>query len=404
MDNVINHYKNDRLKSLVSSGSSHLKRSFSNKIFSQHLVEWSELCNRPSATKKYLLHEKEDPVYIVNNDSTRISKEFDFVHGTYEPGQREIYQVYECYIIGDRAVFFDYNGDIILAPSGSNKDRFLSRRKFLLGDQYRPTILRLMIQKSPNPARRFIKVFPLVSIYRQGYYFWLLEYLPKLRSFDRYVKKTQYRPDILIQPDPPAYMTESLNLAGYDTENIIEWDGVPTHVESAVMTQHRMRKFSGKGPEGFDYNPSINDIQWVRDRLTSMVNCSTKKYSDRIYISRQQASRGRYVENYDSLMRALSKKGFESFILENHSFEEQVKICSNAKIIIGPHGAGLTNMIFARNASILEIFNNDFIKPPYYLLSQESNHDYYYHIGEAASGGNIRVDIEEILNTVDGIL
>lgn len=47
---------------------------------------------------------------------------------------------------------------------------------------------------------------------------------------------------------------------------------------------------------------------------------------------------------------------FETVILENISFEEQIRYFNNAKIIICAHGAGMSNMLFCKkSATIIEI-------------------------------------------------
>ena len=44
------------------------------------------------------------------------------------------------------------------------------------------------------------------------------------------------------------------------------------------------------------------------------------------------------------------------FSMENQSFSNQIKICANAKILIGKNGAGLINCIWQKKASkVLEI-------------------------------------------------
>ena len=42
--------------------------------------------------------------------------------------------------------------------------------------------------------------------------------------------------------------------------------------------------------------------------------------------------------------------------LEDHSIEDQLLFFKNAKRIIGPHGAGFTNILFSNQLCILEFF------------------------------------------------
>jgi hypothetical protein len=43
--------------------------------------------------------------------------------------------------------------------------------------------------------------------------------------------------------------------------------------------------------------------------------------------------------------------------------------------IIGPHGAGLTGMIWGSDIRVVEVFNN-VVKGPYYVLAHVLGHDY----------------------------
>ena len=47
----------------------------------------------------------------------------------------------------------------------------------------------------------------------------------------------------------------------------------------------------------------------------------------------------------------LKNKNFKIIYMENQSFINQVKICANAEIIIGPYGAGLINCIWQKKGS-----------------------------------------------------
>ena len=54
----------------------------------------------------------------------------------------------------------------------------------------------------------------------------------------------------------------------------------------------------------------------------------------------------------------MKKKGFKSIRLSDYSFFQQALIFNNTKSIIGLHGAGLSNILFAKkNTKIIELTN-----------------------------------------------
>ncbi|WNN91858.1 glycosyltransferase family 61 protein [Gloeocapsopsis dulcis] len=55
-------------------------------------------------------------------------------------------------------------------------------------------------------------------------------------------------------------------------------------------------------------------------------------------------------------MATLAKFGFVSYVLEDMNLADEVKLFSQAKIVIAPHGAGLTNIIFSQNLTLIELF------------------------------------------------
>jgi capsular polysaccharide biosynthesis protein len=81
----------------------------------------------------------------------------------------------------------------------------------------------------------------------------------------------------------------------------------------------------------------------------------TFSYPKRIAISRVSSSTRRWI-NEGECMQLLSSQGFHSVILENMNLLDQINIFRNADIILGPHGAGFTNLIFASpTTKIVEI-------------------------------------------------
>lgn len=76
----------------------------------------------------------------------------------------------------------------------------------------------------------------------------------------------------------------------------------------------------------------------------------------RIYITRHSA-RSRRVVNEEAVTDALATVGFETVTLDMVPVAEQATLFAEARAIVSVHGAGLTNLLFARpGTTLIEIF------------------------------------------------
>jgi capsular polysaccharide biosynthesis protein len=68
--------------------------------------------------------------------------------------------------------------------------------------------------------------------------------------------------------------------------------------------------------------------------------------------------------------------------LENYSIDEQANIFSNAGLILAPHGAGLTNLIFSnnKNVNVFEFFSKSYVNACYASICALKGFEYTYHI------------------------
>lgn len=123
--------------------------------------------------------------------------------------------------------------------------------------------------------------------------------------------------------------------------------------------------------------PEIRDF--LREKIFHVLNLSpTHTYNKRIYISRQDAAK-RQLINENEIVQYLAQFGFESYTLGQLSIEEQIKLFHSAEIVVGPHGAGFANLLFAGpQTRVIELFGTNHPLTWYFLLAQSMEQDYHF--------------------------
>lgn len=114
-------------------------------------------------------------------------------------------------------------------------------------------------------------------------------------------------------------------------------------------------------------------IRFYRRRLSEEFGIRFGKTnpSRRIFISRANASKRRMV-NEDEVARILGTSGFEHVALEDLSVLEQIEMFAEASVVIGQHGAGLTNLLYVpTGTTVIEIFSSPDATPPHYSSSAD---------------------------------
>ncbi len=100
--------------------------------------------------------------------------------------------------------------------------------------------------------------------------------------------------------------------------------------------------------------------RWIVNFLRKkFLNNSAKKIKnfDKIYIDRSDSQYNHCkIINDNEIKNYLRKEGFKIVKLSNFSFDKQISIFKNCNIVIGPHGAGMANLIFCkRKTKVVEI-------------------------------------------------
>jgi Glycosyltransferase 61 len=183
-----------------------------------------------------------------------------------------------------------------------------------------------------------------------NYCLWLMDFLPRLQ---------QYRFDglpLLTNQPLRRFQIQSLQLLGIEPSSLIELDYPGTW---RVRKLHYPCTRSSFSTPPLTFDPAI--IGWLHDvfgRFFAPVPPHRK-----IFISRaaQAHARSRRLVNEDVIIGVAEKNGFEVVRCEELSFEDQIRLFSQAAVIAGPHGAGFTNMVFAPKCTkIIELLGPRF--------------------------------------------
>jgi capsular polysaccharide biosynthesis protein len=97
----------------------------------------------------------------------------------------------------------------------------------------------------------------------------------------------------------------------------------------------------------------------------------------KLYISRAKAGR-RHLQNRREIWALLRDAGFERVFMEEIRFDDQVALMQEASVVVAPHGAGLTNMMFcAPRTHVVEIADLSFPNPNFYALASAMELNYW---------------------------
>lgn len=246
----------------------------------------------------------------------------------------------------------------------------------------------------PNDIKHFIFseapsidcAYLLANYWSKGYFHWYMDSLIQLRGVKEYESETGKRPKIIIPSKPADWQLQSLKLLGYGEDDLFRWSVPKAKVDNlVVVSNQRGRRES---------------IVWLREQLTR--HCESTR-QNRIFISREDADRRRII-NEDELMAKLARYGFEKFVPGIHSLNEQIQTMSNAGIVVGVHGAGLTNILYGPDKlTLLEIHPKNDIRHHYFNLCEMLDFDYSYYASQT-SGVDLWVDTTEIEELVVDLL
>jgi len=222
--------------------------------------------------------------------------------------------------------------------------------------------------KKAKSKRNYILI---TDEWSKNYCHWLWEALSKLSI----LQKSHPRASLVL---PKSYLKIDFVMKSLEAFGIQAKDLILINKKSHLKTSN------------LNFIPCINiatpgyydflEFLAVRDRTVSHFENDLKlDFGEKIYISRSdpKKSTARKIANEVELEMLLAKYGFKTVYMENYNFLEQVSIASKAKIILSPHGAGITNAMFmADNGILIELVNKNWSKTCFAEMVERMNIKY----------------------------
>jgi capsular polysaccharide biosynthesis protein len=221
----------------------------------------------------------------------------------------------------------------------------------------------------------------ILSLWYDNYYHWLVDVLPRLA-----VLRAAGVPELPVVT--PAQCTSfqdgSLRSLGI-TDRRLPFAGPRMTFDTLVWP-------SGLDPIGF---PTPRTAAWLRHAFLEDLPPSSPR--TRLYVRRSS----RTIANAREVSDVLDRFGLDVVQPETLSFAEQVRLFSQAELVLGCHGAGMTNSVFARpGARIIELFQPGYINLSMYRLVRSAGMRYRYLVGRAAGPRRRGKDRDIVVDTV----
>lgn len=228
----------------------------------------------------------------------------------------------------------------------------------------------------------------LHNSWEDGYFHWVTETITRLEGVERYTEETGREPKLIVGPDLNSFQRETLELLGYDDDDLVHWDATYCSVDRLVVPSMR-REIDPPNPSPFSH-------QWLRESLRerALREVDTDRFSERVYISRDDAATRRLL-NEDEALEVLEPYGFERYELSSMAVLETIALFAQADCIVTPHGAGLTDLIYADDVSVVELMPENRVNGVYYMLTKQVD-GWYGFLSCDPTDGNLTVDVDHL--------
>ncbi len=210
-----------------------------------------------------------------------------------------------------------------------------------------------------------------------NYWHWMYDVLPRIAIVK--IKYNIGKIDNFIVPDIKYdFQIQTLKLLNIYDKSLPSIKFRHLETDRLIGTTHPWQ-FTKSAHQDINNIPKWITL-WIRDTFLKKKKFYDHKY-EKIYINRSDSSSNlfnkRNIKNEFEIQSYLKKIGFKILNLSEFKIEKQIRIFNSAKIIIGNHGAGFTNIVYCKkNTTIIE-FITGYTSKPFKKISSDLGLKYF---------------------------
>jgi hypothetical protein len=266
--------------------------------------------------------------------------------------------------------------------------------RYLVTDQeYAETLVKPLILMRQDPSQYYVVG---CNRPRRNYYHWLVQSLPAIDCALR--QRGAHRVTLLL-PELLPWQAETLALLGYQDVPRLTLDQSKTY----LLPEAEYSEFLGYRPSSI-----VSYAAAATFRRLAAAAPWLPDSADEIYVARTDAQ-NRAVANEAELIDFLRRQGVRIIVPGSLSVAEQIAVFRTARLVIGPHGAGMSNIAFCQPRSfVYELLPQNYPNVCFNRIAQSVGLNYCADLFEAGGAGDVhqqtwRIDIDLVAAQLDSI-
>lgn len=319
----------------------------------------------------------------VGGDEAIVNRPAQNLSGYVDPEYREVQQMIspapfvaeipDAHVVGEHGVVVTPDNRILMDiswPMGeaqryfnSNATTYVEKikgKQFPFADEF--------FHDARVPARRLKGTVALLTSYAgRGYFHWMYDVLPRLGLLEQAGYKLTEIDYFMIPMRVAGFHFETLEALGIDEARLVS-SFSHRHVAADRLIAPSLTR------------PAWAVPTWVVEYLQTAFTPTKPRGDDfptRIYIIRKTTDHG-ILEGEDRLTVRFRQRGFAPLAMEDFTLSEKAWLLSRAEAVMGPSGAGLSNIVFCRpGTKVIEIRIRPYPAKESWAIANRCGLDFY---------------------------